>query len=168
MKTYRFLWPIVTIGITITLILLIALPVFSQGGEENSPPPSVPPPTEDNTIPDTNPLANTLNPGSPNYNPADRYGPPGTRFGPPGKRGPELSEPGMEAQVEDHHYFGTGIFSGNDVVGVWAAHRVYDNIELNESEDVLYAPTLQAPNNCRLESVTSYRNIGNMERMWAI
>lgn len=116
-------------------------------------------------VPDPFPLDNTLNPLSPNYSPEYRYGPEGTRFGPPGKR---EGDAGVDWLT--HHYFGTKLKQDNRIDGAQAIHYVSTTLTLKDSSGYLYAPTLMAPNNCALESVTYYHRtiLGITNRRWQV
>lgn len=59
--------------------------------------------------------------------------------------------------------FGTTIFDGRGVVGVYAGQEVVIDLELGSGEDrTLYAPTLMCPGGSPLESVTAYWRYSGM------
>jgi hypothetical protein len=128
---------------------------------------------------------NLLDPESPNYDPSLKYGPEGTRFGPPGKRNLDFyREKGMiidersaflEEDLKDEQPwpgdadYGTALRSGMGVEFTQAYQKIYTTINLYQDGDLLYAPTLLGPDDCRLESFAMYVRKGiTTYRLWGI
>jgi hypothetical protein len=104
-------------------------------------------------------INNLLDPRNPNYDPSGIYGPEGTRFGPPGKRSPDISELSkgiISPLAEDHQNWGTNVYYNSSIYGIYGYQAVFTTINLNESSDTLYAPTMLCPNQCPYEMTTYY------------
>jgi hypothetical protein len=166
-KVKRFkLWPILITSLLLIALSLTVVPVYAQNHGEVQP-------TSEKIRPDPYPLDNTLNPKSPNYDPSNRYGGEGTRFGPPGERSEEIP---LASELDSrgdrytyHHWYGAEIKDVSGIVGARAKQEVHTNLTLNDSSDYLYAPTLIAPNECALESVTYYdKKLFGMDREWRV
>jgi hypothetical protein len=157
---------------TITLLLIVLLlasitPALADepitGGQSSALP--VIPPLSDPSLANYNSptINNLLDPSSPNYDAKGVNGPPGTRFGPPNARSTNLSAPTREDSLrllDDHQFWGTKIPYNSNIYGVYGYQAVYNSINLNEDGDVLYAPTMIAPNQCSLELTTGYIRAG--------
>ncbi len=117
---------------------------------------------------------NLLDPNSPNYDPSLRYGLEGTRFGPPGKQNLDFYRK-LGIDVDQYNYlekdrkksdplpgdisWGTVIDDDNSVEAVQAYQKIHTSLTLNgNSWKYLYAPTLMAPDYCRLEIVVRYKH----------
>lgn len=163
MKRRSFsLWSmLIVLGLVVAALLVAALPAHAQ---------EPPPPEEVCDKFGKCELDNVLDPRSPNYNPAHRYGGEGSRFGPPGKRSEDVPAlGGIGALWTYHNYFGTHVYSGKSVERIWARQKISTSLDLNDTEDYLYAPTLMAPDYCRLESVAYYHyNGSSTDRYWKV
>ena len=153
--------------ISILLVLSLIIPYTIVSAEE----------TKDDKLPEELctkigkfDLDNVLDPNSMNYDPNQRYGPEGSRFGPPDNYNDyvhTLINEGERSGVQ--YYYGTYIYPNEDVEGVWARQKISTSLNLENSGDSLFAPTLLAPNYCRLESLASYvHNGSSTERYWKI
>ena len=172
MKKVIIIWLVV---ISIFSLIILAVPAMADDHDSNSNSETeLVPPLSDPSKIDYNALTNydLLNPDNPKYDPSLKYGPEGTRFGPPGKNTPNIPElsQGANSPLVDGQWFGTNIFYNSNIYGVYASQSVYNNITLNESGDILYAPTIIGPNQCGLEMTTEYKRTGSTTsrgiRLW--
>jgi hypothetical protein len=113
---------------------------------------------------------NVCDPNSPNYDPSELYGPAGTRFGPPGERDESFYEDFEEYPPDGTCAFGTGLFQEKGVDRVWARQLFLpDDVWLDDPNDTLYAPTLMAPDRCKVESLAYYkRNVATAVQAWKV
>ncbi len=151
----------------VVLLLAGITPVLADGSENETQGSSLPiiPPLDDPSKANYNSptLNNLLDPENPNYDASGVYGPEGTRFGPPDKRLVDTTKSTTSQSLlmlTDHQFWGTKILYNSTIYGVYGYQAVYNNINLNEDGDVLYAPTMIAPNQCSLELTTGYIRAG--------
>lgn len=165
MKASKLCGILLVLGLLLSLTLVPA-PIIAEGWDDGEDPPwlELPKPISDmsESVPDSCPLANLLNPASPKYNPSLHNLGRGTRFDPNFKGSVVLND-------EDQQWVGTDIDGGQYVKGVMARQTTLDTIELDGEEEWLYAPTLRCPNHCPIEVVTLYHEEnGEMVYLWTI
>jgi hypothetical protein len=171
MKKVYIMW---LIALFIVSLIISAVPAMANDPEYDNSETELVPPLSDPSKIDYDALTkyDLLNPKNPNYDPSLKNGPEGTRFGPPGKNTPNISElsQGVNSPLVDQQCFGTNIFYNSNIFGVYANQSIYNNINLNESGDNLFAPTIIGPNQCPLEMTTEYKRAGSTTsrgiRLW--
>ena len=130
---------------------------------------------------------NLLNPNSPNYDPSLRYGPDGTRFGQPGgqnldfyrRNGIAVDEASLRLEngrKKGDPWPGDGDYGtiiNDGLTGLTETHaylKIHTDLNLNEDNTQLFAPTMLGPDYCRLEAVIRYQRdyYGVTHRYFAI
>lgn len=113
-------------------------------------------------------LDNFLDPDSPNYDPDLADALEGTRFS-------SNTEADIEANEEDDLPFpgdseyGSILRPDKGVIKVKAYQRIFTDLELNDNDDTLFAPTLFASDYCRLESLAAYYYAeGSWRQHWMV
>ncbi len=181
-------------GILLVLTLLLTIVVAPVSAEQPDDVPvgiKWPEPVTDisQTVPDSCPRANLLNPESPNYKPALHNMGKGTRFDPEfilTKKGGGLRDGPVDQQWKgtriygdenltavfsdpvDHQWIGTRIYGDENLTAVFARQKSWKSLNVDEDE-WLFAPTLLGANYCPLEVVTYYhKESGVMKRLWTI
>jgi hypothetical protein len=150
----------------IFLILMFSISIIPAVAKDNQPDnPIITPPPGDPADFRRFDLINTLQIDSPYYNSNDRYGTEGTRFGPPENRATEIpfsykNQGSVILDATDHQWYGTGIYPSASQ-SVWGYLQISTTLTLDENYDTLYAPTMLAPNDSRLELVVFYKYNGS-------
>jgi len=160
MKTSK-LWCLLAALVTTVIFLFPLTSVFAESSDVS--PILTPAPDNPAHFQKFN-LLNYLEKDALFYNSLDLYGGAGTRFGPPRNRShgyPDAEKyNNVILDATDHQWLGTGIYP-SDSASVWGYLKVSTTLALDESDDYLYAPTMLAANDSRLELVVFYHNNGS-------